>query len=208
MNQSKISIYICGAHCSGKTTLQQSLQKHPEFKRFHFKTQDEIARALMKRKGYTKEDLKNKHLYFKFEHDLLYLQTTAEHNEISECNGEYRRFLWDRGVIDPIVYMKEIIGEDEATKCMELQSVTEALKRWKCGKNVLIIVTKPDRTFLEEDDIRMDGDFESIMNIHESTINLLNDIGISHKVINELDLEKRTQIVVNEVKGKWPEFFL
>lgn len=49
----KLSIYITGAHCAGKTTLQETLMNNQEFSKYKFYGQKEIAREWIKARGYT-----------------------------------------------------------------------------------------------------------------------------------------------------------
>nr|XP_039253206.1 uncharacterized protein LOC120330357 [Styela clava]XP_039253208.1 uncharacterized protein LOC120330357 [Styela clava]XP_039253209.1 uncharacterized protein LOC120330357 [Styela clava] len=199
----KISVYLCGAHCAGKTTLQQSLQRHPEFSKFGFKSQEEVARPLIKKRGLTPEQLRNPDVLFEFEKEILQIQCTTEDNEIKECNGNYNRFLWDRGIIDPLGYTKAFVGESEAEELFKVPHAKKMLSRWKEGKTCLVFMVKPEKEFIEFDGVRRECDIDELMNLHYSMISILDQLSIKYSVINCRDLAQRTEQVIKEVKLHW-----
>lgn len=201
---SKLSIYISGAHSAGKTTLQEALQRDVQFTRFGFKSQQELAREWVQKKGYTQEKLHDPSFLFQLQQELVNLQIEKENSEISDCEGLYHRFLWDRGILDPIIYAKELCGHKDAEELVALPAVKKELSRLQAGDDTLVVIPQPHRDFLCYDGVRIETSMDEILRIHNSIIAFAYEMRIPHVVVKDADLSKRTEFVIEQVISKWP----
>lgn len=200
----KLSIYITGAHCVGKTTLHETLMDNQEFSKFNFKGQKEIAREWIQAKGYTPKMLRDPVLLLQLEYELLYAQLQSENAENSDFDGRFSRFLWDRGIIDSLIYTKTFCEEGAVDNMLMISGVQAALSRLRQNEDTHIFIPKPQKEFIESDGVRRESDLDELLKIHNVTIDTLNELAIPHTVIERANLADRVHMVLNTIKRKWP----
>jgi len=143
------NVYIIGPQSTGKTTLVNALV---ERFRGDVPVIQEIARHVMKEKGYSRIDVDStdSERRFAMQNDIFHAQLEKEDSYLQSGTT----FVSDRSAIDPLVYLMHYSGTkmlDKVTSRVEWQKVRE---RYGDAKESLVVLLLPVEEFLIDDDIR------------------------------------------------------
>ncbi|KAG2003691.1 hypothetical protein CC2G_004278 [Coprinopsis cinerea AmutBmut pab1-1] len=141
------TIYIVGPSSTGKTTLCEVLAKRLGLSGSAYIT--EVARQVMKEKGYTREDVGN----IQMQMDIMIEHLKREEAGLSD---EHRIVLCDRSAIDPVVYARltaQSSGEDQSGRLTDSQAFRAALERYR-DPSSLFILLGPVTEWIIDDGIR------------------------------------------------------
>ncbi|RAK97308.1 ATP/GTP-binding protein [Aspergillus ibericus CBS 121593] len=135
------TIYIVGAHCTGKTTLTKALNPR------YTDTIDEVVRHVMRTDGYNASHVRHPMAGLELQKRTLLAQFKAE-GEMQD-----KPFLSDRSGIDPIVYAGFFLGRSAAEKLAGLKEWHVLRERMR---KALVIVCEPaNESWLSSDGVRM-----------------------------------------------------
>ncbi|KAI5119488.1 hypothetical protein M0805_009512 [Coniferiporia weirii] len=152
------AVYVIGPSSSGKSTLCDALAKRynvvaPAYIK-------EVARAVMKEKGFTREDVERMDMQYA----ILKAQAHADvqaHNSVSR--GESPIVLSDRSVVDPIVYALLSSPAEGHERARTLINVTETQLSLTHLRRSTVILLAPVPEWVEDDGIRsVDEHYASI----------------------------------------------
>jgi len=143
------NVYIIGPQSTGKTTLVNALV---ERFRGDVPVIQEIARHVMKEKGYSRIDVDStdSERRYAMQNDIFQAQIEKEDSYLLSRT----KFISDRSAIDPLVYLMQYSGTnllDRITSRVKWQKVRE---RYGDAKESLVVLLLPVEDFLIDDDIR------------------------------------------------------
>jgi len=143
------NIYIIGPQSTGKTTLVNAL-----FKKLGGRVPviQEIARHVMKEKGYSRTDVDSTdpERRFAMQNDIFLAQLEHEENFLrADVN-----FVSDRSAIDPLIYLMQYSGTQMLNRIIRTTEWQNVRKRYSDVKKSLIILLLPIEEFLVDDDVR------------------------------------------------------
>ncbi|XP_019625578.1 PREDICTED: uncharacterized protein LOC109470921 [Branchiostoma belcheri] len=189
-SQDLLRVFLCGAQSTGKTTLLNDLTT--EVPKIH--GEPEVARRVIQGLGLTREDFDYKKNPKGFEDlQLKILDAQCETERTNAAAG--RDYIADRG-IDPVVYAHVCLGENAKQRLLETQQAKECIERYK--KSLVFVIT-PHQECIKDDGFRMTGTLEDLQRYTVAMTTILNDNGIPFTTIQELDRQKRVQIVREKI---------
>ena len=184
-------LYVVGPSSTGKTTLCNAVAKSLKLQSWCYIT--EVARQVMKRQGFTREDVGKMEMQSAIM--LAQLEREAEACERARNTGE-TLILSDRSGIDPIVYaVLTAKGERQAQQkknlLIEHPTFQSALERYRKAKFLLL---RPVPEWLVDDGIRSLEQHTPSFCVYRA---VLAELGISYHEIGEdmKDLAERTNWV-------------
>ncbi|KAG6331887.1 hypothetical protein ID866_7201 [Astraeus odoratus] len=145
---SPIQVYVVGPSSSGKTTLCNALAKYRKLPAESYIT--EVARQVMRAKGYTRADV----CTIEMQMAIMLAQLRRETTACAEAQGGL--VLSDRSGIDPVVYaILTATDEHEArqkeSELVDLPAFQLALRRYK---KAIFLLLNPVEEWLVDDGIR------------------------------------------------------
>jgi nicotinamide riboside kinase len=198
------NIFICGAQCSGKTTLVNALE---QYLKANDKANDkangkptprkplsiirEVARNVLITHKYTAQDIRNSPTRAL---QLQKLILAAQYK--AEVMQKDKFFISDRSGLDPVIYAKVYVGESAAQEMMESDIWKEIETRLRSS---LVIVCEPGAPWLFNDGVRlMPTDNSEWMALHIEFCEMLSRFGIEFKVVPKemTDLGERVKFVM------------
>jgi nicotinamide riboside kinase len=143
------NVYIIGPQSTGKTTMVKGLV---ERLKGDVPVIQEIARHVMKEKGYSRIDVDSAdpERRFAMQNDIFHAQLEKEDSYLESGTN----FVSDRSAIDPLVYLMHYSGTkslDKMTSRVEWRKVRD---RYGGAKESLVVLLLPVEEFLIDDDIR------------------------------------------------------
>lgn len=143
------NIYIIGPQSTGKTTLVNALVERFDG---NVPVIQEVARHVMKEKGYSRIDVDSTDpaRQFAMQNDIFHAQLEREDKYLRE----HVNFVSDRSAIDPLVYLMHYSHSEMLNKItctIEWQNVR---KRYGDVRKSLVILLLPVEEFLVDDDVR------------------------------------------------------
>jgi nicotinamide riboside kinase len=190
------NIYIIGAQSTGKTTLvgaiQDILLESPPFPVYPPSIISEIARTVLAvHKFETHEIRDSPRRCFELQSLILRAQYRAE-----EAVAPSGWTLSDRSAVDPIVYAKQLVGDEASDK---LRQSTEWVVLKERMRKSLVVVCEAGVHWLEDDGTRlMPKDEAEWMKFHRTFCQVLEQAHIPYIVVSRslLDLTERARFVL------------
>lgn len=184
-------LYVVGPSSTGKTTLCNAVAQSLELRSWCYIT--EVARQIMKRRGFTREDMGKIEMQSAIM--LAQLEREAEVCERARNTGK-TLILSDRSGIDPIVYAvltakDERQARQKKTLLVEHPTFQSALKRYRKAKFLLL---RPVPEWLVDDGVRSLEQHARSFHIY---LAVLAELGIPYHEIGDdmKDLSERTNWV-------------
>src|SRR5271170_5576290 len=143
------NVYIIGPQSTGKTTMVKALV---ERLKGDVPVIQEIARHVMKEKGYSRIDVDSTDLERRFamQNDIFHAQLEKEDSYLESGTN----FVSDRSAIDPLVYLMHYSGTNMADKIISRVEWQKVRERYGDMKESLVVLLLPVEEFLIDDDIR------------------------------------------------------
>ncbi|KAF9057078.1 AAA domain-containing protein [Panaeolus papilionaceus] len=163
--ETPLSIFIIGPSSTGKTTLCEALVESLSIPQEAYVT--EVARTIMKEKGYSRNTIG----VLDMQKDIMEGYYTRQRN-LEQLGEKYPIHLYDRSVIDPVVYaMLTAPNDDEANNRKDLLTRTPAFRNAVDKfKQSIMVLMRPVEGWLVDDGIRsVDNQLECI-NTFESLL--------------------------------------
>lgn len=188
------NIYIVGAQCTGKTTLVMALQDHFDVYRQTSQPQaiKEVARTVLKQHNFTASDItSSKAKALRLQQLILEAQYEAE-KALGPC-----WFISDRSGLDPIIYTKRYVGQNEAMELMKTD-VWHELKTHMSSS--VIVVCEAGGNWLKDDGVRlMPEDMEGWKTLHDLFCQTLDEAHLEYAVLphNITNLQERVAFVLS-----------
>jgi len=189
--QQYTELYVVGPSSTGKTTLCNAVAQSLKLHSWCYIT--EVARQIMKRRGFTKGDMGKIEMQSAIM--LAQLEREAEVCERARNAGE-ALVLSDRSGIDPIVYAVLTAKDERQARqkrnlLIEQPTLQNALKRYRKAKFLLLI---PVPEWLVDDGVRSLEQYARSFHVYRA---VLAELGISYREIGEdmKDLTERTNWV-------------
>lgn len=184
-------LYIVGPSSTGKTTLCNAIAQSLKLRSWCYIT--EVARQIMKRRGFTREDVGKIEMQAGIM--LAQLEREAEVCERARSTGE-TLILSDRSGVDPIVYAvltakDERQAQQKKNLMVEQPTFQSALKRYRKAKFLLL---RPVPEWLVDDGVRSLDQHARSFHVYRA---VLAELGIPYHEIGEdmKDLSERTKWV-------------
>ncbi|KAL4885686.1 AAA domain-containing protein [Aspergillus karnatakaensis] len=189
----RLSLYIVGAQCTGKTTLIQALQRafFLKYPSLHMRVITEVARNVLQDYQFSRDDLTDNP---ERALELQQLILVAQYKEESKSSTD--SLLCDRSGVDPIVYAIKY-GPPQARQLLESASHWHYLRDRM--RTSLVILCQPHQEWLADDGTRlMAKSWEEWESVHHIFVQVLETSGIGFWIIPEelLDLEARVDFVL------------
>ncbi|CAM1306704.1 Uncharacterised protein g4438 [Pycnogonum litorale] len=185
-----LSIFLCGAHSTGKTTLINKLKRELP----NIKSEAEYARNVIKRMGLNRDSFdwkKHPEVFEKVQLEILNEQSQM-YRRHEKDNEDY---IADRG-IDPLVYARYYLGEDALNRLLSQSLTKSCIERFRTS---LTFVLLPQPECVDDDGFRIKPVLSDLQGFTDHLIELLNQLNINYFVIDFLDLEQRKQFVVDKI---------
>ena len=196
----RLTIYIVGAQCSGKTTLAIALKEHfssdPTFPPIALLT--EAARCVLKQHNFTRNDIRedmNRCM------ELQRLILEAQWTEELKISDEFM-LISDRSGIDPVVYAAKYAHPGGSNSLFDSLAWRELRDRMSRS---LVVVCEPVKTWLKDDGVRlMPVDLTEWLEIHQSFCAHLEEANIGFCILsaNKTSTSDRVGFVVDQ----WKEY--
>lgn len=144
-------IYVIGPQSTGKTTLVNALVQRLEG---NVPIIQEIARTVMKSKGFSRNDVDSEDPERRFSLQLAIFEAQiAKERSLLESNRS-RIFLSDRSAIDPLIYLMHYSGVDTLRRITSTSEWRDVRDRYADRSRSLIVLLLPVKKFLVDDEIR------------------------------------------------------
>ncbi|KAI0970737.1 AAA domain-containing protein [Xylaria arbuscula] len=191
------NIYIIGSQCTGKTTLvnaiSESLKHHPAASAEPPGFIKEVARSVLKKHGFTREDIRcSQDRALELQTLIIEAQAEAEKSELKTHSW----FISDRSAIDPIVYARKYVGKKAGDALASSAQWTEM--RDRMAKS-LVILCEARVDWLTDDGVRlMPLDSAEWWKLHTEFGLVLADAGLQYHVLPSqiMDTSERVQFVL------------
>jgi len=184
-------LYVVGPSSTGKTTLCNAVALSLKLQSWCYIT--EVARQIMKRRGFTREDVGRIDMQNAIM--LAQLEREAEVYERAKNMGE-SLIIGDRSAVDPIVYAiltakDEHQAQQKKNLLLEHPTFQSALKRYRKAKFLLL---RPVPEWLVDDGVRSLEQHERSFYVYRA---VLAELGIPYHEIREdmKDLSERVNWV-------------
>ncbi|XP_062511029.1 uncharacterized protein LOC134186944 [Corticium candelabrum] len=189
------SVFLCGAHSVGKTTLLASLAQEQRFK--GYKREQELARGIIKQQKLKRDDFDHQKHPDAFER--LQLDILQKQNEVEERNTkEGVPYLMDRG-IDPLVYARYYLGEEAYKRLLDNPWAGTSLERYR-SKSSRLFVIEPHQQCIEDDGVRVRPNLKELQEFTRVMKKTLDENRINYTIIHDLDIRRRVQVVLEATK--------
>lgn len=143
------NVYIVGPQSTGKTTLVKALVQRLSG---DVAVIYEIARHVMKEKGYSRIDVDSADMErrFSLQNDIFQAQVRKEQSLIESGID----FVSDRSAIDPLVYLMHYSGTEMLERITSTAEWRNVRERYGDAKVSLVFLLMPVEDFLIDDDVR------------------------------------------------------
>ena len=197
VKKSHTRIVLCGASSVGKTTLANDwCRKHKKFQHIQ-----EVARDVMKRDNLTREHLErslqtDKQVFLNLQHEIIKEQDRREQEFVLNRQS----FISDRGP-DPVVYVHNFVGKEEANKLIDSKPVQSCFERYQ--NSLVVILSILDQS--TDDGFRLVPNKAEQEQFTETLMSLLDEHHIPYLYMRETDRKLRLECLENAVtKGILP----
>lgn len=194
MEDKLLRVFICGAQSTGKTTLLHDVGAQCGG---DFHCESEVARNLIKSLGINPRSISPTKRPAEFE--TLQYEIVAAQCQVERRNAILgRNYIADRG-IDPVVYTHIHLGLEAKKQMLNNPLVQECIERYKQS---LIFVLTPHKECLVDDGFRLMASLDELQHFTNVMQLTLDELKIPYITIEQLDREKRVQIVMEHIDRK------